>query len=121
MEKILNQVLKNKWINGMVDYADGDLFALCNSEEIYNGVKKCRTAKQLFQYLNNFDGIFTYGNLVFANSWKYGTFVYVFLPTELKEFEHLTIDAFKFDEFRKWLREANKIQTKEDIKKYFGD
>lgn len=93
-QKIRKIIEKNEWINGMVDFREGDLMALVEAEEIFNEnkINFVNNPKELFENLKRFDGIFIFSNLVFINSNKFGCFVYDLRDKNYwNYFEHLTI------------------------------
>ena len=119
-EKIIKKVLKNEWLSGRVDVLEGDLFAGIEQQKIFSKIMRVEDIKKLYEYLNTYDGVFIYKTIVFANSWKYGTFVYAILENgEVEEFEHLTMEAISFKEFKKIVSRFLKIRNEEDIIEYF--
>ncbi|MEX0569071.1 MAG: hypothetical protein Q6363_007945 [Candidatus Njordarchaeota archaeon] len=92
LEKIKKIVDSNPWLSGMVDFADGDIFAIVNMPERFVGEPtEAKTIKELLELLLNYEGTFRYKNLLFFNSYHYGTFVYD-LTTDCEDYvEHLSI------------------------------
>jgi len=63
LEKIVKEIVaKNDWLNGMYDYRDGDIMAIVNQPEKFESITITKNLKKLYDYLNNFDGVYKYRN-----------------------------------------------------------
>jgi len=114
----------NEWLNGTVDYIKGDPGAILDAEErLDSGITKVTTIEELFRNIQNYDGIFKYKNFYFANSWKYGCFVYIEMNGEITEtyFEHISINNIeKFKQFIAKLEDAyNKSKDLKEMKQNY--
>jgi hypothetical protein len=111
VNQIIKEIVdKNSWLNGWYDYEDGDLMAIVNQPEKFTGKPKEHTSLiQLYDDLQNYDGVFKYKNLLFFNDWQYGTFVYDINNPDTSDYiEHLTINAMPYEHFAKLI---NKLTT----------
>jgi len=92
-------VNSNPWLSGLYDYLDGDPMAISESEEIF--VKEpveCKSINELYNMLKTYDGVFKYKNLLFFNSYHYGTFVYDIRRPD-HYIDNLSIEYMSFDRF----------------------
>jgi len=103
IQKVKEMLENNEWLNGMVDYRDGDIMALLKTEEYFNNGNKVYEADnevELFNELKRWDyGIWKFKNLIFINDYHYGTFVYDLKDT-INYVEHLTIDEMGINNFK---------------------
>ncbi len=77
MKELIEKILRgNPWLNGLVDFREGDLTAILDQYEKFSSYRECNSVHVLYKNLHSYDGVFKYGNLLFFNDWKYGTFVY---------------------------------------------
>jgi hypothetical protein len=100
-EKVLELVRKNYWLSGMAEAEEGDPLAGLENAEMFAKVTPVEDPSELWKYIENYQGIFRYRNLYFANHTAYGCFVYIVKAGEAKEFEHITFE--KYEDFKKWL------------------
>jgi len=111
-QKILNKILdKNKYLNGIVDFLDGDVMAL-NRISDYNLDKiiPVNSLEELAEKIvkNNNVGTYLYNETFFINDWHFGCFVY---NLKGKMVEHLSFDNVeKFKNFVKNYRKERKCQ-----------
>jgi hypothetical protein len=111
IEKVKEIIENNEWLNGMVDYRDGDIMALLKPEEYFsngNKVYEVDNEVELFSELKKWDyGIWKFKNLIFINDYSYGTFVYDLKDTK-NYVEHLTIDVMSLKEFKNTIERLTK-------------
>ena len=100
VKTICNKIKKNKWLNGYYDMKDGDVLAMVTDKEYLDSITHRASVKRLFSDLKNFNGIFKHKNIIFANHWNYGCFIYRIENNKLRQFEHLTIGAYQEEEFQ---------------------
>lgn len=102
LEQIVKEIIaKNGWLNGFYDYKAGDIMAIVNQPEYYEG-KPCETKdlKELYSMLKNYQGTFKYRNLLFFNDMQYGTFVYDMNDSDRENYiEHLSMHIMPFEHF----------------------
>jgi len=99
-EIVEENVSKNDWLNGWHDYRDGDVMAIVNQPEKFDGIKEHTDLIELFSDLKNYDGTYRYKHLLFFNDWRYGTFVYDLKnPDRSHYIEHLTIPVMTVESF----------------------
>lgn len=123
-EKICKEIKKNKWLNGYYDMMDGDVCAMVVDKEHLDRLHEVKTIKTLWKHMEiiGYNGNYIYKNIVFANHWNYGCFVYLWDGKKLIEFEHLTLSAYKYNKFESDIERMTTMKKKEDIKKiWFGD
>jgi len=113
IKKLVEEIVdSNDWLNGMYDYEDGDIMAIAEEPEKYMSIKECNSIKELFSYLKQgYEGTFKYKNLLFFNSYQYGTFVYDIEKAEKdpkRYVEHLTMDSIAFEKFSEIINELVK-------------
>lgn len=106
---LIKRIQSNEWLNGNADIEEGDPFsALENLEIITRDILYLNTAKELFYNLENYAGSFNYETLYFVNHPSSGCFVYAYSPKTDKMLfiDHLTVSAFTYESFCKWLVET---------------
>lgn len=110
-EIIKKEILKkNEWLNGMADYRDGDLCSLNNEPEFFKTLTESKDLNEVWDILNKYDYAFIkWRSIVFAQSYKYGTFVYFVDTDKIRQIEHFTIPAFKKEDFIRDVNELNKF------------
>ena len=72
IEQVLNT---NGWLNGLYDFKDGDLVALCKADD-YREWREVKTLEELHWLIRNYTGTFVFKNLLFFADYHYGVFVY---------------------------------------------
>jgi hypothetical protein len=106
IKKVKEIIKNNDWLNGMVDFRDGDITAILKSEEYFNNgntIYETDNEEELFNELKKWDyGIWKFENLIFINDYQFGTFVYDLSDTK-NYVEHLTIDEMSFMKFKETL------------------
>ena len=110
LQKILNKILnKNMYLNGMVDFADGDMLALNRVNEYkLDKIILVESLDELAEKIvgQNNTGTYFYNNKFFINDWHYGCFVY---NVKGKMIEHLTFEEReKFKNFVKQMETGGK-------------
>jgi hypothetical protein len=120
-QEVLRLVSKNKWLNGFYDFMDGDPFEALEGAGDFEAVIPVESQHELWQKLRNYQGLYRFGNLYFANHMSYGCFVYI-VKDRAEEFEHITFSDER--EFYEWLERVKQIdgETKtvdEFLKVYF--
>ena len=110
IKEIVKRIVdSNDWLNGMYDYEDGDIMAIVEEPEKYMKVKEYKDIKELFMRLKHgYEGTFKYKNLLFFNSYHYGTFVYDIEKAKKDPsdyIEHLTMDYMSFEKFQEIINE----------------
>ena len=76
VRKTIEEVLKtNEWLNGDVDFFEGDLSALGKDDE-FRDWTEVATVEELRQKIRNYTGTFKHGKLLFFADHHYGVFVY---------------------------------------------
>jgi len=112
IKKVQKMIDNNDWLNGMIDFQDGDIMALLKKEEYFHNGKtiyETNDEKELFNELKRWDyGIWKFKNLIFINDYQYGTFVYDIKNTQ-NYVEHLTIDIMSFKDFKETLKHLGVI------------
>jgi hypothetical protein len=104
LEKVKEMINKNEWLNGYVDFADGDLMAIFDAEDYYHidnlqYINEAENDLSLYNQLKEYDnGIWKYKDFIFIKHWDYGTFVYHLSDTK-NYVEHLTMDNMSFRSF----------------------
>lgn len=121
-QEVLRLVSKNKWLNGYYDFMDGDPLEALEESEDFEDIVPVNNQQELWQKLRNYQGLYKYGNLYFANHMSYGCFVYI-AKDRAEEFEHITFSDEK--RFHEWLERVRQIDrnTKtvdEFLKVYFN-
>ena len=92
VKKTVEDVLKfNEWVNGSVDFYEGDLTAL-DKEDEFRDWTEVTTVEELRQKIRNYTGTFKYKNLLFFSDHQYGVFVYK-IPDGQIYIEHLNPDV----------------------------
>lgn len=96
LKEIRAEILEhNDWLNGMVDYRDGDLMALANVDDTVPRLVETKSIKQVAELLKRYDNVSVkIKNIVFISHWNFGCFVYD-IKNLKSYFEHYTISAFK--------------------------
>ena len=100
--ELKKEIMKNNnWLNGMIDYQNGDIMALNNAENDCPNIEEVKTAKKTAKILLKYDNAnVRFKDIIFMSHWSYGCFVYHI--TNLKSyFEHLTLSAYKKEELIK--------------------
>jgi len=121
-QAILKVIKGNKWLNGYYDMQNGDVMAMVVDKEYLKALCNITDKEDLFDKLKSLTGIYQYKHLIFANHWNYGCFLYAILKnSKLLRFEHLTISAYTYEKFTHDLTQWLKIQSEEDIQKYFSE
>lgn len=112
LKEIVSEIIKgNDWLNGIYDYRDGDLVAIVNQPEKFEGEPlEITELKELYSKLKNYDGTYKHKNLLFFNdSQKYGTFVYDINDTDRKNYiEHLSMHVIPFEHFEQLINDLAK-------------
>jgi hypothetical protein len=91
VKKTIEEVLKfNEWLNGSVDFYEGDLTAL-DKEDEFRDWTEVTTVEELRQKIRNYTGTFKHGKLLFFADYHYGVFVYK-IPDGQNYVEHLNPD-----------------------------
>ena len=92
---------RNNWINGMYNYADGDLSAPSEYEDMFSKPAYFEDIDKLYDVLRKgYSGTFVWHNIViFNHASDFGTFVYRMPKYERYE-EHLTISAIEPEELK---------------------
>jgi hypothetical protein len=76
VKKTVEDVLKvNEWLNGSVDFYEGDLTAL-DKEDWFRDWTEVEDVEELRQKIRNYTGTFKHGKLLFFADHHYGVFVY---------------------------------------------
>jgi hypothetical protein len=92
VRKTIEEVLKtNEWLNGDVDFFEGDLSALGKDDE-FRDWTEVEDVEELRQKIRNYTGTFKYKNLLFFSDYHYGVFVYK-IPDGQNYIEHLNPDV----------------------------
>jgi len=120
-QEVLRLVRKNKWLNGYYDFMDGDPLEALEESGDFESVVPVNSQEELWQKLNNYQGLYRYDNLYFANHMSYGCFVYI-VKDRAEEFEHITFSDEK--RFYEWLERVRQIDSEtktvdEFLKTYF--
>jgi hypothetical protein len=122
-DKVLDLVKRNYWLSGDAKADEGDPLAGLEDSSMFAEVTPVETPLELWSLIRNYQGIFRYRNLYFANHMDYGCFVYIVKAGEAKEFENITFE--KYDKFEKWLTKVLLIDgetstVSEFYKKYYS-
>jgi hypothetical protein len=76
VKKTVEDVLKfNEWLNGSVDFHEGDLTAL-DKEDWFRDWTEVEDVEELRQKIRSYTGTFKHGKLLFFADHHYGVFVY---------------------------------------------
>jgi hypothetical protein len=117
IKKVKEIIENNDWLNGMVDYRDGDIMALLKPEEYFkngNIIYETDNEEELFTALKKWSyGIWKFKNLIFINDYSYGTFVYDLSDTK-NYVEHLTIDEMSLKRFKEILNILLGVKNEEN-------
>jgi hypothetical protein len=105
-QEVLRLVSKNKWLNGFYDFMDGDPLEALEESADFEAVIPVKSEHELWQKLRNYQGLYKFGNLYFANHMRYGCFVYI-AKDRAEEFEHITFSDEK--RFYEWLERVRQI------------
>jgi len=102
IKNIVKEIIENnEWLSGMYDYRDGNLMAIVNRPEIFEGEPlEVADLKKLYSNLRNYQGTYRYKNLLFFNDMQYGVFIYDINKDRKHYVEHLSIHAMTFENFR---------------------
>ena len=102
VQKFIEEVMeRNMWINGMYNYADGDIMAPSEYEDMFSKPAYFDDLDKLYEALRKgYTGTFVWHNIViFNHAYDFGTFVYRMPKYERYE-EHLTISEIEPEEFK---------------------
>jgi hypothetical protein len=92
VRKTIEEVLKtNEWLNGDIDFFEGDLSALGKDDE-FRDWTEVEGVEELRQKIRNYTGTFKHGKLLFFADHHYGVFVYK-IPDGQNYIEHLNPDV----------------------------
>jgi len=100
-DEVLDLVRRNYWLSGDAEADEGDPLAGLENSNMFARITPVKTMQELWDHIRNYQGIFRYKNLYFANHMGYGCFVYIVKAGEAKEFENITFE--KYDDFKRWL------------------
>ncbi|WP_288005883.1 hypothetical protein [Thermofilum sp.] len=121
-QEVLRLVGKNKWLNGYYDFMDGDPLEALEESGDFEDIVPVNNQQELWQKLRNYQGLYKFGNLYFANHMSYGCFVYI-AKDRAEEFEHITFsDERKFYEWLERVRQIDRDTKTVDefLKAYFN-
>jgi len=105
-DKIRKIISTNEWLNGTIDFINGDLCP----EDYFSETKPIKTddIKELYRLFKQYDnGLFLYKNrILIAKHWNYGAFLYDIWEVEngAYYFEHYSPDI-SMDQFIKPIEE----------------
>lgn len=105
-KKIMPEIIKNnQWLNGGVDFRDGDPTAILKESEFFSQCIMIDNIKDLYENLKKWDyGVFVFHDIIFFNDYQYGTFVYLFSNTKTY-IEHLSMSYIPYADFRKIIQD----------------